>query len=103
MIYDAIVNGTDLFLDPTGDQTQFDTYSKSVTFRNAVREACHRYLYVIANYSAVMNGFSASSEIVSVMPWWQLTLFSLKIAFFGLGAAAVLMLVLAMIAENKNK
>lgn len=103
MSYDSITKGTDLFLDPTGDQTQFDTYAESVTFRNAVREACHRYLYVIVNYSAAMNGFSDSSEIVAVMPWWQLSLLVLKIVFFTIGIAASGMLFFSMIMENKKK
>ena len=102
MSYDAIVNGTDLFLDPTGDQTQFSSYAGSTTFRNAVREACHRYLYVIVNYSAAVNGFSSSSEIVAVTPWWQMVLISLQIAFFALGGVAVILLALSMLIEKRE-
>lgn len=35
-----------------------------------VREATHRYLYMVA-HSAAMNGQSVDSEIVSVTPWWK--------------------------------
>ncbi|MDD3139957.1 MAG: glycoside hydrolase family 3 protein [Lachnospiraceae bacterium] len=35
-----------------------------------LREAAHDYLYTIAN-SAVMNGFSADSKVISITPWWQ--------------------------------
>lgn len=102
MSYDAITNGTDLFLDPTGDQTQFDTYAESTTFRNAVRQAVHRYLYTIVNTSAVMNGFASSSKIVAVMPWWQLLLFTLKIVFFALGGAATVLLILSMLKNSES-
>lgn len=103
MSYDAIAQGTDLFLDPTGSQSQFDTYADSVTFRNAVREAVHRYLYVIANHSAAMNGLSAASEIVPVTPWWQMPLNVMQIAFFVLGAASCGMLCLALRAGKKRQ
>ena len=103
MSYDAITKGTDLFLDPTGDQTQFDTYSESVTFRNKVREACHRYLYVIANYSAAVNGFSSSSEIVAVTPWWQMILIVLKIFFFAVGGVSTVLLYVSLYKERKEQ
>ncbi|MGN0793596.1 MAG: glycoside hydrolase family 3 N-terminal domain-containing protein [Aristaeellaceae bacterium] len=103
MSYDAIAQGTDLFLDPTGAQSQFDAYADSVTFRNAVREAVHRYLYVIANDSAAMNGLSAASEIVPVTPWWQMTLNVMQIAFFTLGAASCVMLCVALRAGKKQQ
>ncbi|MGN0754952.1 MAG: glycoside hydrolase family 3 N-terminal domain-containing protein [Aristaeellaceae bacterium] len=102
MSYDAFVQGTDLFLDPTGAQSQFDAYAGSVTFRNAVREAVHRYLYVVVNDSAAMNGLSAASEIIPVTPWWQMTIRVLQIACFVLGAASCGMLFLAMKAERKH-
>lgn len=102
MSYDSITNGTDLFLDPTGDETQFDTYAESTTFRNSVREAVHRYLYVIVNYTANMNGFSSSSKIVAVMPWWQLTLLALKIGFFTIGIAAAVLHGVALYARKKD-
>ena len=51
-----------------------------------MRSACHGILYTVANSSA-MNGISASAAIVSVIPWWQLTLYGLM-ALFGLGTVA---------------
>ena len=103
MSYDSFVQGTDLFLDPTGAQSQFDSYASSTTFRSAIREAVHRYLYVIANYSAAMNGFSSASEIVPVTPWWQMTLTGMQITFFVAGAAACMMLLLALKADDKRE
>ena len=92
MSYDSIVHGTDLFLDPTGAESQFTTYAESTTFRQHVREAIHRYLYVVVNFCEAMNGFSMNSEIVPVTPWWQMTLKIAQIALFAAGAACVVMM-----------
>lgn len=103
MSYDAFMHGTDLFLDPSGAKAQFDTYAANAAFRQAVREAVHRYLYVVVNHSAAMNGFSAASEIVPVMPWWQALILGLQIAFVALGVLSAAMLTVAMWQERKQK
>lgn len=102
MSYDAFLQGTDLFLDPTGAKTQFDSYATSATFRQAIRQAVHRYLYVIVNDSAVMNGFSTASEIVPIMPWWQQLILGLQIAFFALGAVSLILLTVSMVPDKKK-
>ncbi len=101
MSYDALLHGTDLFLDPSGAKSQWDDYASSAVFRQAVRQAVHRYLYVIAHYSAAMNGISASTRIVSVTPWWQQLIRSLEIVFFVLGLASGAMLALSIWKEQK--
>lgn len=98
MSYDAFLQGNDLFLDPSGAKTQFDGCATSAAFRQAV----HRYLYVIVNFSAAMNGFSASSEIVSVMPWWQALILGLQVALFVLGGLSAVMLAAAMVCESRR-
>ena len=52
----------------------------------AMRQACHRILYTVANSNA-MNGISSSTTIVPVTPWWQLALYGL-VAACGLGTVA---------------
>ena len=106
MSYDSFLKGTDLFLDPSGAQAQFDGYSTSAAFRQAVRQAVHRYLYTVVNHSAAMNGFSAASEIVPVTPWWQRTITVLTILTLGAGCAATVMVALCLRAqwcENKKR
>lgn len=103
MSYDSLTVGTDLFLDPSGAKAQFDGYADSATFRQAVRQGVKRYLYTIANHSAAMNGYSAGSKVVSVMPWWQLTLVVLEGAFITLGAASAVLLILSMTADSRQK
>ncbi len=103
MSYDSFVYGTDLFLDPSGAKTQFDSYASSTVFRQSVRQAIHRYLYTIVNSSAAMNGFSAASEIVPVMPWWQLLILVLQAVSFVVGGAGSLLTVIAIAAEAKRR
>ncbi len=71
--YDGIMNGTDLY-DGTGTETSLSEYSGSARFANCMREACHRILYAVCNYSAAMNGYSSSTRQVPVTPWWQILL-----------------------------
>lgn len=102
MTYDAIMYGTDLYLDTAGSSTALDAYSSNMTFRNAVRESVHRYLYVIANYSAAMNGFTSSTKTVKAMNWWQTTLVTLIIVFFVLAAAAIVLMIVAYVKKPKD-
>ena len=83
---DGIMAGTDLFLS-SGSKTELKPYKGSLTFKNKVREATHRLLYVIANYSCAMNGVTADSVIVPITPWWDNLLVGLSI-----GSASLLAL-----------
>ena len=103
MTYDSFMYGTDLFLDPNGSEKAFDSYryASSATFRNRIREAVHRHLYVTVNYSAAMNGYTSSTRSVEVLTWWQITLISIDATLFALGAAAVVFTVLSYINRKK--
>ncbi len=57
-----------------------------------LRESAHDYLYIIAN-SAVMNGFSTNSKVVSITPWWQSLMYALIAVFAILDIACVVLLV----------
>ena len=98
---DGIMNGTDTYLG-AGDEYALSDYAYSIPFRLRVRESCHRVLYTICNYSAAMNGLSASSKIVPITPWWQTAL------YVGIASAAVLTAIsmfawMAYYARNKRK
>lgn len=86
---DGIANGTDLFLSSGGSTSALDAYRDSAYFANRMREACHRVLYVIANYSCAMNGLSSDSEVVSIIPWWKILIVTL---IWVLGVVLVLSL-----------
>lgn len=98
---DGIMNGTDTYLG-AGDEYALSDYAYSIPFRLRVRESCHRVLYTICNYSAAMNGLSASSKIVPITPWWQTAIYA------GIGLTAVLTALnlcawVAYYARNKRK
>ncbi len=57
-----------------------------------LRESAHDYLYIIAN-SAVMNGYSTDSKIVSVTPWWQPLMYCLIALFAVLDIICIVFLV----------
>ena len=103
MSYDAVLSGTDLFLDPAGAPAQWDVYAQSPAFRQAVRRAAHRYLYVVSHFSAAMNGFSAASRIEPITPWWQALILALEIAFAALGAACAMLLARSLWRERQAR
>jgi beta-glucosidase len=59
----------------------------------AVREACHRNLYVIAN-SAEMNGFTSDMRIITVLTPYQVALIATTVVFGVLFLASGALLVL---------
>lgn len=62
-----------------------------------LRESTHRYLYGVAN-SALMNGYSVNSKVVSVTPWWQ------PLSYGIIAALAILDLVcIVLLIRDKRK
>lgn len=96
---DGIFNGTDLFLG-SGSKTALKEWKNSVAFKNRVREATHRVLYVTVNYSAAMNGVTPNKRYVSIMPWWQVTLI---VAIVVVGVAALSGLIIYSVTLFKNE
>jgi beta-glucosidase len=77
---DGIMNGTDLFLSSGGGSKNLDDYKDNAAFAQRMREACHRVLYVVCNYSCAMNGASSTTRVVTITPWWQKLLNGIIIA-----------------------
>ncbi len=103
MTHDAFAAGTDLWLTSKSSSLFASKYSSSTTFRNYVRESVHRYLYVICNYSAAMNGVSSNTEFVKIMTWWQIVLLTLIITFFVLSLAAVAFTVVSYLKPAESR
>ena len=100
---DGIYNGTDLFLG-SGSKTALRDWRNNDAYKNRVREATHRVLYVIANNSSVMNGVEATDEFIVIMPWWQVTLITLiAVSAFVTCASAGLYIALNVKDMRKNK
>ena len=76
---DGIMAGTNIYLG-SGSKTALKAYKSSLTFKNAVREATHRILYVLVNHSCIMSGIASDTIFVPITPWWDTTLVSLIIA-----------------------
>lgn len=97
---DGIMSGTDLYLG-AGTKTSLKQWKSSLTFKNKVREAVHRLLYVNVNYSCVMNGIASDTQIVPVTPYWDTALVAANIVC-AVAAAASLALAFVFAFVKKN-
>ncbi|MGN1139719.1 MAG: glycoside hydrolase family 3 C-terminal domain-containing protein [Oliverpabstia sp.] len=75
----TLITGTDTYcLDFSGESSR--SIAKQINdtddgyLLSKLREAAHDYLYIVVN-SAVMNGYSTNSKVISVTPWWQPTMY----------------------------
>lgn len=95
--------------------TEFDTMSRDYisgsgsltpekvggdpTLFAAVREACHRNIYLFANTS-LMNGLSSETTVTAAMAWYQTAMICVTSV---VGACALASFVLMILARNKQK
>ncbi len=91
---DGFMNGTDCFLG-AGSDSELSQWMSSPTFANKIREATHRMLYIFANYSASLNGFSASTRFVRILTWWESLVIALNVVFGLLAIGSTTMLVIS--------
>ncbi|MCC8128486.1 MAG: glycoside hydrolase family 3 C-terminal domain-containing protein [Clostridiales bacterium] len=69
---------------------------------NLLRDAAHDDLYIAAN-SALMNGYSADSTIVSVTPWWQPTMYAIIAVCAVLEVLCLAMMLRKNLKKNPDK
>lgn len=100
----SIALGTDkLMLLPgneRSDELNKDALLADSTLFGAVRQACHRILYVYVN-SKAMNGISANTEIVPITPWWKTALININVILGALVALGVVGCIATY--DNKSK
>lgn len=84
----GIAAGTDMWLCPSAGTYNISGYASNATVMSALRESCHRILYVVANSNA-MNGVSPDSIIVSVTPAWVIWLVILDVVLIGGGLTGI--------------
>ena len=77
-----------------------DAVKKDRNLVEKAREASHYLLYNVVN-SLALNGISSTDRVVSVMPWWQITLIVIDVVL-GVGALASLG-ILAYVDLRKGK
>ena len=68
---------------------------------HAMRDASKRVLYTVL-HSRGMDGISANTKVVSVTPWWQLTLNIAQWALLALTVLAAVLLILDIAKEKKR-
>lgn len=103
-----VVAGNDIPDNYVGDDvSQFAAYGPNGSTPNAavaqaLRTSSKRVLYTVL-HSRGMDGISSNTQIVSVTPWWQMTLNIVQWTLTGLTALALLVLLLDMIPGKKKK
>ncbi len=103
MVYDdGFMNGTDCFLDKGLINSLTSEMKNSPTFNAHLRESMHRLLFIVANYSASLDGYSNLTRIVSIFVWWKFLITALTVIFIVLAAVSVVMFVLSDIDKRKN-
>ena len=104
MVYDdGFMNGTDCFLDKGLTSGFTSDMRRSNTFNSKLRQSMHRLLYVVANYSAAMDGYSNLTRLQPVAVWWKVLITALTVIFAVLAAAATAMFVVGEVLERKQK
>ena len=82
MLYQDMISGlwagTDLWLNTNSALWSLTDYTDNPTVMNHVRNAAHNVIYAIANSNA-MNGISPDTEVITIMPWWRVTLWTMAI------------------------
>ena len=104
MVYDdGFMNGTDCFLDK-GTMSGFSAdMQRSNTFNTKLRQAMHRLLYTVANYSAAMDGYSNLTRLQPVVVWWKALIVFFTVLFAALCAASIAMFALSEVRAKKEK
>lgn len=103
-----VVAGNDIPDNYVGDDiSQFAAYGPNGATPNAavaqaLRTSSKRVLYTVL-HSRGMDGISSNTQIVSVTPWWQMTLNVAQWTLTGLTALALLLLLLDMAPRKKKK
>lgn len=97
---DGLMNGTDLWLG-SGSTSTLSSYSGSATYSQHMREASHRILYVVANYSIAMNGYASETGLTVTTPWWQTTIIACIAVFAVLTAGSVALYAVSLYKDKK--
>ena len=67
-----------------------------------MREACHHYLYAMANSSAV-NGLASTDRVITITPAWQIALYTVDAVIGVLAVAGAALFVTATVKNRKKE
>lgn len=105
MYGNAVTCGTDKFLvfmpGRYEEQLSSSVVSKDAKLLSALREACHRILYVNVN-SMAMNGISENVAVEEITPVWKTTLYTVDVLSGVLALICFVMFVKAKIRLKKE-
>ena len=101
----SIALGTDKLMLLPGNERNEELNKEALladsTLFAAVRQACHRILYVYVN-SKAMNGISADTQIVPVTPWWKTALVNVNVVLGCLVALGIVGCIATYDCRGKN-
>lgn len=87
--------------DRSGELNKQALLEDDVLF-GAVRQSCHRILYVYAN-SKALNGVSSSSYIKQVTPWWKTIIINADVILGCLTALSIVGFIASYNAKKKEE
>lgn len=99
---DGISRGTDVFLG-SGSKNALDAFKNNKAFCQRMRDASHRILYSVANYSAAMNGITPDTKVGAASWWWQVTIIAVDSVLGVLTAGCAVMYALCLVKEHSKK
>lgn len=101
---DGVLGGNTLFDAMMGKQyaQYIDEGKEDAVVANALREACHYNLYVLAN-SSVMNGLTEDSVVVKTTPGWRIGLWTVTAVCVGIFIWQTVMMVVRRRKFKKSK
>ena len=100
---DGLIAGSDIWdsPDPTIHTTLAKDYENDPLIVTEMRESMHKILYTVVNSNA-MNGLSEADRLETVVPWWQMALYTLIGLFAVSTVASTVMLVRAIKYKKKT-
>lgn len=99
---DGISRGTDVFLG-SGSKEALSAYKNDIAFCERMREASHRILYAVCNFSSAMNGITPETRVGAASWWWKDTIIAVDCIFGVLTAGAAAMYILCLVKRHKKE
>lgn len=99
---DGIARGTDIYLG-SGSEDVLSAFKDNLSYCERMREASHRILYSVCNFSASMNGITPDSRGGSSSWWRRTTIIAVDCVIGVLTAGAAAMYALCLVKQYKKE
>ena len=94
----GLAAGCDLWLNTNANLWSMDEYKDNATVMTNARRAAKNIIYTVSRSNA-MNGITADSEVVAIIPWWQKVLYALD----AIGMVAAIICLVTAIRDIRRK